>query len=142
MRGVTLLGFDTAPLIYYTERHPTFGPLTYAIFQRIANGDIAACTSVVSLAETLVYPKRLQDRGQERIYKRLLLRTPGFACLPVDTAIAERAAELRARYNLRTPDAIQVATALVAGCEAFLTNDLALRRVADLRVLALGMLTL
>jgi hypothetical protein len=45
------------------------------------------------------------------------------------TYVAERAAELRARYNLRTPDALQVATALVRRCEAFLTNDARLKRV-------------
>jgi predicted nucleic acid-binding protein len=56
--------------------------------------------------------------------------------------VAERAADLRARYNVRTPDAIQLATALEAGCDAFLTNDLALRRVAELRVLVLGTLAL
>jgi predicted nucleic acid-binding protein len=47
-------------------------------------------------------------------------------------------AELRARDQLRTPDALQVASALGAGCEAFLTNDLALRRVTELHVLVLG----
>jgi predicted nucleic acid-binding protein len=44
---------------------------------------------------------------------------------------------LRARYNLRTPDALQVATALVRRCEAFLTNDARLKRVTEIRVLTL-----
>lgn len=60
----------------------------------------------------------------------------------VDAAIAERAAALRARYTLRTPDALQIATALHAGCQGFLTNDTALRRVTDLRVLVLHELEL
>jgi predicted nucleic acid-binding protein len=51
--------------------------------------------------------------------------------------VAARAAELRARYRLKLADALQLALALQAGCEAFLTNDLALRRVAELRVLVL-----
>jgi len=62
--------------------------------------------------------------------------------IDVDGMIAERAADLRARYNLRTPDAIHIATAIVAGCDAFLTNDLALRRVTELRVLTLSTLAL
>jgi predicted nucleic acid-binding protein len=41
---------------------------------------------------------------------------------------------------LRTPDAFQIAAALGAGCEAFLTNDLALSQVAELRVLVLDKL--
>lgn len=48
--------------------------------------------------------------------------------------MAVLAAELRARYMLRTPDAIQVAASLHAGCEAFLTNDADLRRVTELRI--------
>jgi len=42
--------------------------------------------------------------------------------------------DLRARYSLRTPDALQLAAALSVGCEAFLTNDHDLERVTDLRV--------
>ncbi|HEX8180785.1 MAG TPA: hypothetical protein VF525_14645 [Pyrinomonadaceae bacterium] len=38
------------------------------------------------------------------------------------------------------PDALQIATALQAGCEAFLTNDAARQRVTDLRVLVLDQL--
>jgi predicted nucleic acid-binding protein len=42
------------------------------------------------------------------------------------------------RYNLQLPDAVQVATDLTAGCEAFLTNDRALKRVTKLRILVVG----
>ncbi len=51
--------------------------------------------------------------------------------------IADTAAELRARFRLRTPDALQLATAIETGCGAFLTNDHASRRVTDIRVLIL-----
>ena len=47
------------------------------------------------------------------------------------------AAQLRARYELKTPDALHVAAALEARCEAFLTNDKGIQRVTDLRVLVL-----
>jgi len=50
-------------------------------------------------------------------------------------AIADRAASLRARYRLRTPDAIQIATALQTRVDAFLTNDRDLRRVEEVPVL-------
>ncbi len=50
---------------------------------------------------------------------------------------AQRAALLRASYNLSLTDALQVAAALSAGCEAFLTNDFGLKRVTELRVLVL-----
>jgi predicted nucleic acid-binding protein len=52
-------------------------------------------------------------------------------------AVAESAAELRARYNLSLTDAFQIAAALSAGCDAFLSNDTALKRVTEFRVLVL-----
>jgi predicted nucleic acid-binding protein len=41
----------------------------------------------------------------------------------VSAPIAEEAARLRAKHNLRTPDSIQIATAINAGAMSFLTND-------------------
>jgi predicted nucleic acid-binding protein len=43
--------------------------------------------------------------------------------------VARRAAQLRARYRLRPADALQVATALVHGATAFVTNDRSLTRL-------------
>ncbi|NJN57209.1 MAG: type II toxin-antitoxin system VapC family toxin [Leptolyngbyaceae cyanobacterium SL_5_9] len=44
--------------------------------------------------------------------------------IEITSAIAKHAAEIRGRYNLQLSDAFQIATALEAGCEAFLTNDI------------------
>lgn len=55
----------------------------------------------------------------------------------VDESVAIRAAELRARYELRTPDALQIATTLTHHCDAFLTNDAQLKQVDAVRVLVL-----
>ena len=49
--------------------------------------------------------------------------------------IAEYAAELRAKYRLRTPDALQVSTAISTGCQAILTNDKNWKRVTELQVI-------
>ncbi|EDZ92548.1 MAG: PIN domain-containing protein [Limnospira sp. PMC 1291.21] len=48
--------------------------------------------------------------------------------------------QLRARYNLQLPDSLQIATALDAGCEAFLTNDLQLRRITELKIIVISQL--
>ncbi len=62
--------------------------------------------------------------------------------LPITTGIAELAADLRARYNLRTPDALHVAAAIDGGCDAFLTNDVDIRHVKEIKVLVLDELEL
>ena len=48
-----------------------------------------------------------------------------------------RGADLRAKYNLRTPDAIQVATAWVAQATAFVTTDRALTKIREVPIVAL-----
>jgi predicted nucleic acid-binding protein len=55
----------------------------------------------------------------------------------IDREIGRRAAELRAGYNITLRDALQIASALVAGCQGFLTNDATLKRVTQLNVIAL-----
>jgi predicted nucleic acid-binding protein len=87
--------------------------------------------------EVLVQPIRLNRIDLASRYRQLLLESERFSVLPITVEIAELAADLRARYNLRTPDALQVATALAHRCEAFLTNDARLKRVAEIRVLTL-----
>jgi len=78
----------------------------------------------------------------EKAYVEMLINSNGIDLIPVSIAIARHAAQLRARHNLRTPDAIHVATALEAGCQAFLTDDLGLKRVSEIRVLVLDELEL
>jgi predicted nucleic acid-binding protein len=51
--------------------------------------------------------------------------------------IAAIAADIRAKHNLRTPDAIQMATAIYAGAQYFLTNDERLPQLPNLRRLLL-----
>jgi predicted nucleic acid-binding protein len=134
--GIRLVGFDTPPFIYFVERHPTYIAAMHRVFQRMNAGLLDGVTS-----EALVHPKRTRDQQLEGVYKDLLLRGQGLRLLAIDPAIADVAADLRARYNVRTPDALQIASALVAGCQVFLTNDADLRRVTELRVLALDELT-
>lgn len=43
--------------------------------------------------------------------------------LPMTAAVAQSAAELRARHNLKTADAIQMAVAIGEGATALFTND-------------------
>jgi predicted nucleic acid-binding protein len=137
LSGVTALGLDTAPLIYFVEAHPKYDARVTAIFERVAQGRLQAVTSAISLVEVLTQPIAKGDSELQDEYRDLLLNSDNFELLPVDFEMAERAAVLRASYKLRTPDALQVAAALGAGCQAFLTNDAPLKRVKEIKVLVL-----
>lgn len=99
----------------------------------LRHGPIAA--SELIRLETLVVPIRRADISS-------ILRFNGALALltlhSIDTAVLDRAAELRAAIpGLKTPDAIHAATALVHGASEFVTRDTGFRRVPGLNVTVL-----
>ena len=56
----------------------------------------------------------------------------------VSPDIAPKAAEIRAIHQVRTPDAIQLATAFLGGATHFLTNDRALRKYTEIQILVVA----
>jgi predicted nucleic acid-binding protein len=89
------------------------------------------------LTEVLTKPKQMSNHRLEVEYRSLLLHSRYVSLGAVTTTVAERAAGLRSRWSIRTPDALQIATGIEAGCQVFVTNDHRLRRVTDIRVLVL-----
>lgn len=132
-----VVGIDTAPLIYYLEEHPTYLPLVDPFFNALARGELHAVTSTVTLIEVLTQPLRFGNTALAAQYRSLLLNNEAITVREVSVAIAEEAARLRATYALRTPDAVQLAAAIVADASAFLTNDARLAAVTDLQVVIL-----
>ena len=142
LKGVKLLFLDTSPVVYFIEENPAYQPLVDNIFKRVDNGLLAAVASAVTLAECLVVPYRLGQSQVHRAFVNLLVHGQNMTFVPVDSVVAARGAELRASYNLALTDAFQVAAALVAGADAFLTNDLAFKRVQEIPILVLDDLEL
>ena len=138
LRGT--IGVDTSPFIYLIEEHPVYLDAVRSFFKKMDAREISAVTSTVTLLEVLVQPFR---RGADHLagqYRQALLNAIHLSCVPVTGEIAEEAARLRANYNLRTPDAIQLATAIQSGATAFLTNDSFLTSVPTLEILILDQL--
>lgn len=126
------------PLIYYIEQHPLYLPVADDLFDSIQQGNTRAVTSVLTLLEVLVHPLRrgLIDLAQH--YRRILTGSAGISLLPVDAEICDLSAKLRSNYPwIRTPDAIQVATALRRGAELIVTNDQRCRRLTEIQVVVL-----
>ena len=135
---VTTLGLDTSPIIYLIETHPEYDVLVTEIFRRIDQGVIIGFTSAITLTEVLTQPVKQGQIPLKEQYRDLLLHSANFYTLPVNAEVAGYAADLRAQYGLRTPDALQIAAAKTANCQVFLTNDKALKRVEAVRVFVLN----
>jgi predicted nucleic acid-binding protein len=122
LRG-SIVGLDTAPLIYFIEENPLYLAALREFFAAADQGHFTVVTSVLTLTEVLIHPFRQGDYQLAEDYRRILLHANHIDTLPVSASIAEEAARLRARHNLRTPDSVQLATAIAAGATSFLTND-------------------
>lgn len=123
---------DAAPWIYLLEDHPTFAPKFTGLFEAAAAGEIELALSTVALAEVLTGPCKA---GQTALAKRFEAALTSYRVVPVTTPIASLAAQLRAQYRLKLPDALQLATALEIGADALVTHDRDFSAVQGLQVL-------
>jgi predicted nucleic acid-binding protein len=131
-----LLSLDTSAFIYFLTGREPYLTLLLPLFKRVQQGQTNIVVSTVTEAEMLVRHYRDDNsEGIERVED--LLSEAGITVLPVDRRTARGAALLRARHNLRLPDAIIVATAVEAECEAIVGNDGAWRRLTEIPYLNL-----
>ena len=135
------VGLDTAIFIYLIERHPTYEPLLVPLFLSLQEGALQACTSSITLLELLVKPYQAGDADLAVLYEAFLTRSQGLTLFSPDRQILHTAAHLRAVKQIKTPDALQIATVLRAGCTSFLTNDRRLPAIPRLRIVQLADLT-
>ncbi|MFB5267565.1 type II toxin-antitoxin system VapC family toxin [Paenibacillus enshidis] len=140
LHGNKKIALDTNLFIYVFEQHSEFGEKAKAILEQIEDGLVAAVASSVSLTEILVKPIREGNLTLEKQYKLLFSHFPNLTILPIDNMVAERAAYLRGKYNIKTPDALIVATALVANADLFITNDQRLEIVKEIKCVSLSQL--
>ena len=136
IQGETI-ALDTAPLIYFIEEHPAYIEQVQCFFEGMAKDRFIVVTSTITLLEVLVHPLR---RGQQKLaceYRDILLHSQ-LTTLEISHEISERAAQLRAGYGIRTPDALQIGTAISAGAKWFFTNDTGLPKIPNIRYLTLG----
>ena len=129
---------DTVAFIYLIERHPIFLPLVKPLFEEADAGKRELVTSAVTLLEVLVVPYREGNRPLAQRYEELLTRGRGLRLVDLDRDLLRAGALLRARYGVRSPDALQMAAALATGCGALVTNDRRLPSIPSLRILQIG----
>jgi predicted nucleic acid-binding protein len=114
---------DTVVLIYHLEGVAPYVDLTEEVITRIASGRLKAVISSVTLMELIVKP--FMDGRLHRVaeIEDLLHSFPNLEIVPPSEIAAKEAARLRAKYRLKTPDALIAATGLNVSANAVITND-------------------
>ncbi len=131
------LFLDTSVFIYYMEEHPVYCKFINDIFNLVQKGDKIVHTSIVTLIEVLVKPISEGRYDLVDEYKDLLTNSKNLILHDILPAIAVKSAELRAKYKIRIPDAIQIASTIVYDGDVFITNDKRLNKVSEVPVMIL-----
>jgi predicted nucleic acid-binding protein len=137
LNAYEVIGLDAMSFIYHFEKKPHFGPITKVLFAHIQAGKVSAVISVLLAGEVLTGVKKVGNREMILRYGHIFSEFPNLALHDADMRVMEKMSDLRAAYGLKTPDAIHVATALLHGAQAFVTNDAELKGVKELDVLVL-----
>ena len=131
------VALDTSVFIYAIEEHPKYAGFAYHALEWLEHPGHSAVTSTLTMTEILTRPYADKSKRWVNEYYGLLSRYPNLEWIAPNLEIADLAAQFRARYRLRTPDALQAATAVRSGVLGFISNDKVFRRVEGLETLLL-----
>ncbi len=129
------LFLDACVIIYLLEaKEPFCSEVKETLYQLTElHQDITINVSRLSVLECLVYPLRHQENAVIEQY-RTFFSKQDLQIIELAPEVVEKALWLQVRYNLRTPDALQVASALETPEHIFLTGDKSFSKVTELNV--------
>ncbi|WP_234122422.1 type II toxin-antitoxin system VapC family toxin [Clostridium hydrogenum] len=129
---------DTNLFIYLMEKHPQYFDIAKDVFQKIEKGQVYGITSILVLTEVLTKPLKDNNENLARAYKAVISTFPNLAVKSIDKNIAIVAAELRAKYGFKTPDAIFIATGIEEGSDVFITKDIRLKNMEEIKCIIIN----
>jgi predicted nucleic acid-binding protein len=118
-----LVAIDTMIFLYLLDEHPRYVDCAMTLFEAIEQGQLRGVTSTLTLAELLTAPAQQANLQALRDYELYLTNFPNLQLAPFEAEVARATATVRATTRLRLPDALQIATAQVAGAHAIIGND-------------------
>ncbi|MBI2008130.1 PIN domain-containing protein [Candidatus Amesbacteria bacterium] len=120
-----LLAIDSMVFIYYLDpKEERLHTASQQVIELLLKKRSQGVTSIVSVLETLSPSYYLTDQDRLENYSLFFHSIPNLKIIEVDWDVALEAARLRRENkSLRTPDSIQLATALIHKADVFITND-------------------
>ncbi|HEY8438200.1 MAG TPA: PIN domain-containing protein [Candidatus Limnocylindrales bacterium] len=121
--GATLLVDTSAVLAYLSGAEPTSAAAASILDGMVASGRNAAAISAVTVTESLVRPYRAGSDQAVALVEAFLQHFSNLRVEPVTFAVGRTAARIRATTSAPTPDALILATGVVAGASVAVAND-------------------
>lgn len=130
---------DAGVLALHLTGHSRYTALTRMVLGLLADEELTATTSAISIYQLLVEAYRRGEADTAATAERYLTTIPGLSVVDVSPAIARQASQVRAQLGGSPERALQIATALSGRAEVYLTQRSAFRRVAGMSVESLDL---
>lgn len=114
---------DTSVFSYVLAERPTYIDVAEPVLRAVQSHATIGIISIVTLVEILTIPEQRGNAEASRAYEMYLRNFPNLTIRAVEFDIARTAALLRGKFKLKTPDALQIATAIVSQVGVIVTND-------------------
>lgn len=121
---------DAAPVIYSVQQ---VAPYAVRVDPRLAAPGVVLVASELTRMECLIQPLRMGNGALVQEFDDFFAARVA-EMVTFTSAVFRRAAEIRAQFNFKTPDALHLAAAVEGACTVFLTNDAQLTRFPGLTV--------
>lgn len=121
--------WDSMLFIYLLEGNPSYATRVQQILAtHIRRADIL-CTSVFTIGEVLIGPRKAGFVEGVNRARQFLLRSGGVELIPFTDKTADRYSMIRAATSIKSADAIHLACAAESGVELFITHDKSLLKL-------------
>lgn len=125
---------DTTPIIYYIQQNEIYFRTVEKIFYFLAENKVDFIASDITTAESLIHAYRYKKTDWLNNFDGLM-KIFDVEILHTTEEISRKAAQISAKFNFELPDSIQLATAVISGCDIFLTNDKRLKKFDEVKCL-------
>ena len=114
---------DSNIFIYALEASGEEGGSALQFFKEIKNKNPRVFTSVVTISEVMikVFERKLDEKIDD--YLGFISGNGAISIVEISRSTAILAAKLRAEHRFKTPDAMQIASALLCNANEFVTAD-------------------
>lgn len=121
---------DASPIIYLVEQRQ---PFATAVRGKLATQGIVPITGELARLECRVKPMHDGNLTLLQDFDDYFANTI-VEIIPLTRGVVDRATEIRAQFNFKTPDSLHLAAAVVSNCDVFLTNDHRLSRFTGITI--------
>jgi predicted nucleic acid-binding protein len=133
---------DANIFIYFVEGDGAERETVIDLFVEAAERNVQLVTSEITIAECLRGALKNSDETAASTYRDLLSNDDIVEMITADPVLFEYAALAGCMFSLKLIDSIHIASAMIAGCDAFLTNDKRMRGPEAMGVIQLSDLPL